>query len=179
MSKPVKNLIVESYNRRFADLEGAVMIDLRGIAANDNNALRHSLADKQIKITVVKNGLAKRAWDGTALANLTSLLKGSCAIVYGGESVVSITRELIAHAKDVNFQFKGALMEGQIFGPDQINELSRYPTRNEAQAQVIQVFLGPASQVVGAAIAAGNQIASILKTMEEKLENGEEIRKAG
>ncbi len=179
MSKPVKNLIVSSYARRFEGVDGGVLIDIRGIASNDNNSLRNSLADKQIRVTVVKNSLAKRAWDDTPLAGMTNLLEGSCAVAYGGESVVHIARELIDQAKTYDLEFKGALMEGQVFQADQVDALSKYPTRDEAQGQVIAVLLAPAAQVIGAAVAAGNQIASILKTIQEKLEGGEEIKKAG
>ena len=179
MSKPVKNLIVQSYGNRFAELDSAVMIDLRGIDANANNAMRNELAQKRIKITVVKNGLAKRAWADTPLQELIALLDGSCALAYGADSVVEVARELISQAKLVNLEFKGALMEGRVFGPDEVEQLSKYPTRDEAQGQVIQVLLGPASQVIGAAVSADNQIASILSSIEEKLEKGETIAKAG
>jgi len=179
MSKPVKNLIVESYRKRFSDLDGAVMIDMRGIASNQNNAMRHTLAQQQIRITVVKNGLAKRAWNNTPLANLSNLLEGSCAIAYGSDSVVNIARALIDQAKQIDLAFKGALMEGQIFKADQIEALSKYPTREEAQGQVIAIVLAPAGQILGAALSGGSQIASILKTIEETLEKGQAIKKAG
>ena len=178
MSKRVKNLIVDSYQRRFRELDGAVMIDLRGIAANDNNALRATLAEKQVRITVVKNGLAERAWVNTPMAGLVDLLEGSCAIAYG-ESVINVARDLIEQADQVKFKFKGALLDGQVFGPNEVKALSKYPTREEAQAQIIQVALGPAAQVIGAAVGAGSQIASIVKTIEEKLEKGETINRAG
>ena len=179
MSKPVKNMIVQSYGARFAELENAVMIDIRGIDANANNAMRNELAQKQIKITVIKNSLAKRAWADTPLQDLATLLDGPCAIVYGADSVVEVARELISKAKQVDLKFKGALMEGQMFGPDEVDRLSKYPTRDEAQGQVIQVLLGPASQVIGAAVSPGNQIASILSSIEDKLEKGEVIAKTG
>ena len=44
MSKPIKNLITESYRKRFADVDGGVVIDIRGVEANDNNRLRGSLS---------------------------------------------------------------------------------------------------------------------------------------
>ena len=180
MSKPVKNLIVESYKKKFADVDGTVLVDIRGVDANENNALRSTLAEKQVRITVVKNSLARRAFEGSALAKINDLLDGPCAMVYGGESVIDIARMLVQQAKQIEgLEFKGALMEGQRFGPDQIDALSKYPTREEAQAQVIQVILSPAGQVIGAATGAGSAIASILAAMQEKLENGEQIKKAG
>jgi large subunit ribosomal protein L10 len=93
--------------------------------------------------------------------------------------VINVARDLIEQANQVKFKFKGALLDGQVFGPNEVNALSKYPTREEAQAQIIQVALGPAAQVIGAAVGAGSQIASIVKTIEEKLEKGETINRAG
>ena len=67
MSKPVKNLIVDSYKKRFEGLTGGVLIDVRGIKSNETNELRAGLAKKQIKVTIVKNSLAKKAFEGGEL----------------------------------------------------------------------------------------------------------------
>ena len=53
MSKPVKEMIAAEYVRRFGDLEGALVIDIRGIEANENNALRLGLLEKDIRVTVI------------------------------------------------------------------------------------------------------------------------------
>lgn len=182
MSKPVKNLIVDSYKKRFDGLNGGVLVDVRGISSNDTNDLRAGLAQKQIKITIVKNSLAKKAFEGGELAPLGDLLDGPSAMVYPvseDASVVSVARELIEAAKKLKqLEFRGALMEGIVFGPSEIEALSKYPTKEEAQAQVVQILLSPAQNLVGSIVSPGKKIASILKAVQEKLENGEEIKKA-
>ena len=169
MSKPVKNLITKAYQRLFDGLDSAVVIDIRGVSAIDNTAFRGALARKQIRVTVVKNTLAKRAFAGTALEPINELLDGPAAMVYGGDSVVAVARELIESVKAVPaIEFKGALMEGQVFGADQVDALSKYPTRDEAQGQVIQLVLGPAGQAISAVTSAGAAIASILQAIIDK-----------
>ena len=180
MSKPVKHLLEESYRRKFADLDSAVLIDIRGIPSNDVNRLRSSLAEKQIKITIVKNSLARRMAKGTGLANLVALFDGPSAMVYGPEGAIVTSRELIRWAKELeNFNFKGALMEGTVFGVDQLDALSKYPTREEAQAQTVQLALSPGQQLVGSIVSPGRKIAALIKTIEEKMENNQPIKKAG
>lgn len=182
MSKPVKNLIVDSYKKRFEGLSGGVLIDIRGIKSNDTNELRANLAGKQMKITIVKNSLAKKAFEDGELAPLNDMLDGPSAVVYPvseDASVVGVARELIDTAKKLkDLEFRGALMEGIVFGPKEIEALSKYPTKDEAQAQVVQILLTPAQNLVGAVTGPGKKIASILKTVQEKLESGEEIKKA-
>ncbi len=182
MSKPIKNLIVETYKNRFEGISGGVLVDVRGVKSNDTNTLRADLAKKQIKITIVKNSLAKKAFEGGELAAMNDLIDGPSAMVYPVSeeaSVVSVARELIDAAKKLKeLEFRGALMEGIVFGPKEIEALSKYPTKDEAQAQVVQILLSPAQNLIGAATGPGKMIASILKTVQEKLEKGEEIKKA-
>ena len=183
MSKPVKNLITDQYKSLFGDVTGAVVVDIRGVDANTNNEIRAGLAEKQIKVTVVKNSLAKRAFAGGDLELIGEYLDGGSTLVYPvGEdaSVVSAARELIDWAKKVeNLTFKGAVMEGMTFGADEIKKLSEYPTKDEAQAQVVQLLLSPAQNLVSAVLAPGKNLAGCIKTIQEKLENGETIAKAG
>ena len=65
MSKQIKDMIVADYKRRFDGVGDALIIDIRGIEANENNDLRVDLLGKDIHITVLKNSLAKTAFEGT------------------------------------------------------------------------------------------------------------------
>ena len=183
MSKPVKNLIKEAYKRKFDGLTGAVVVDIRGVESNDNNRMRSALRSKQIKVTVVNNNLAKATFSGGEMELINEVLDGPSAMVYPTSedvSVVNVARELIDWSKELdNFEFKGAVMEGIVFGADEIKKLSEYPTKEEAQAKVVQVILTPAQNLVGAIKSPASNLASILKTIQEKLEDGEEIKKVG
>lgn len=177
MSKPVKNLIERTYRARFADVDSAVMIDLRGIPAVANSTLRSDLAKHEITITMVKNSLARRAWRETALEPLGDLLDGSCTVAVGG-TAVEMARLLLEHARTVNLTFRGALMEGELFGPDQIDALSKYPTRTEAQGQVLQTALSAGGQLISAVDGAGAQLMSILDALEERLKDDDAVEAA-
>lgn len=178
MSKPVKNLIINQYKERFEALDGAVVLDMRGIKSNDNNALRAALAAEGIRITVISNLLAKHAVRGTALETLESVFDGPCAMAYGAESVVDLARTLLARQKTLNvFTFKGAVLEGQLYGADEIEKLSKMPTREEAVAGVLGAALSAGSNLVGAALGPGSAVLGIISTIEEKLEKGESISK--
>jgi large subunit ribosomal protein L10 len=169
MSKPVKALITASYKSRFKDLDGAVVLSIRGISSNDTNGFRSKLASKKVKLTVVKNALAASAFKGSGLEELGKLLAGSCTIAYGGESVVQVAREVLEVFKDnKNVEIKAAIMDGTIFSGKQVEDLSKYPTRPEAQAQTVTFILSPAKNLAGAIVGPGRKIASIIKAIEEK-----------
>ena len=175
MSKPVKQLITADYQRRFAGVDEALLIDLRGIDANENNALRLDLAAKSIRVTVVKNSLARKAFAGTGLEPLSPALEG------GAESVVEVARALVEWARKVEeLELKAAVLDGELFeGEAGIKRLSAYPTRPEAQARIVQLMLVPAGNLVRAITSPGALVAGIIKEINDKLEKGETISKAG
>lgn len=179
MSKVVKEMIIDEYRKRFEGVEDAVIVDIRTLDANENSNLRTSLVEKDIRVTVIRNRLAKKAFDGTALASLDALLTGPTALVYGAETVVDVAREIVDWAKKIKkIELKGAVLDGELYaGKDGVEALSKFPTRAEAQAQVVQLVLSPAGNLVSAITSPGAEIVSILKTIEEKLEEGETIAK--
>ena len=181
MSKPIKNLIAKRYEKTLGDVDSAVLVDIRGIPSNDTNRMRAALKERGIRVMIVKNALAKKALEGTALQPISVLLEGPSAFVYGGESVVNVARELLSQAKELpNLDFKGAVMEGQVFQADQIEALSKYPTREEAIRKVAQLVLSPGRNLGGALLGAPGRIASLVKAIQEKLEEkGEAIEAAG
>ena len=178
MSKPVKSLILDMYRKNLGGINQAMLVDLRGITANDNNALRADLAKKQIRVTVLKNALARKVFSDTELAPLKDMIVGPSALIHGADSVVTIAREMMDWAKkNDKVQLKGAVLEGTVFGADQLAALSKYPTKAEAQAQVVSSVLSPGRKLVGSILSPGRKLASIIKAIEEKLEKGETIAK--
>ncbi len=181
MSKPVKNLITDQYRDLFGSMDGAILVDIRGVDSNTTNGFRAALGKKNVKITVVKNSLAKRAFGSGKLEPLGQWVEGSNTLIYPTDedtSIVSIARELLDWAKKIEkMQFKAAVMDGISFGPTELRKLSEYPTKEEAQAKVVTMLLSPGRNIAGAIKSPGSKIASILKTIEEKLEKGEAITK--
>ncbi|HRQ75154.1 MAG TPA: 50S ribosomal protein L10 [Phycisphaerales bacterium] len=177
MSKPVKEMIVSEYQKRFGDIDGALVLEIRSLPANDNNALRLGLLKKNIRVTVVKNTLARKAFAGTHLEAVSPALEGPSALAYGTDSVVNVARELVDWAKKVkDLVLKGAVLDGQYFeGEAGVKRLSDFPTKEEAQARVVSLILAPAGNVVRAATSPGSNILGIVKEIQERLEKGETI----
>lgn len=181
MSKPVKEMIERDYVSRIEGYDDAMLISIRGIGANDNNRIRGDLAKKDIRVTVMKNSLARRAMAGTGLEPLGKLLEGANALAYGSESVVNVAREIVELVKEFpGIELRGAVLDGQLFeGEEGVKALSKYPTRDEAIAKAVTLVVSPGRKLVGQVKGPGSNLAGIIKAIEEKLEKGETIAKAG
>ncbi|MFG0327153.1 MAG: 50S ribosomal protein L10 [Phycisphaerales bacterium JB037] len=180
MSRPVKDMMIRDFKDRLGDREDAMLINLRGISSNDTNAIRGTLRAKNIHVTVVRNNLARKAFEGTGLAALEPLLDGPNTMAYGAESVVEVAREIVDLVKKFpDIELRGAVLDGQLFeGEAGVKELSKFPTRDEAIAQVVTLILSPARKLMGQVKGPGGRVLGIVKTIEEKLEKGEAIAKA-
>lgn len=181
MSKFVKELMCRDYEDRLGGVENALVVSIRGVDANTNNRLRVELQQKDIRITVVRNNLARKTFADGPLAGLAPVLEGPSAIAYGAESVIDVARELVKWAKDVEqLELKGAILDGMLFeGADGVHRLSKFPTREEALAEAVTLVLSPAKKLVGQIGGPGGRLMGVVKAIEEKLENGETIAKVG
>jgi ribosomal protein L10 len=88
---------------------------------------------------------------------------------------------LVDWAKKIKeLELKGACLDGEYFeGQAGVKRLSTFPTRDEAQAKVVQLMLSPAGNLISAATSAGSNVMGIIKEIQERLEKGEEIAKVG
>ena len=169
MSKPVKELVRKELMKRLDGVSSLAVIGFTGLDAVSTNKVRSNLVKKDIHVTVVKNALAKQAFKELGLTSASELLEGPCAIAYGSDSVVSVVRALMELGKDSKaLTIKGAVMEGTIFREADIEALSKYPTRDEAIANLVAAVLSPGRKLAAAVLAPGSKLASILKTIEEK-----------
>lgn len=180
MSKVVKNMIARDYTKRMESSSDAMVISIRGMKAIATTKLRSKLAKDKVKVTVVRNSLARRGFKGTPLEGLGELLAGPSAMVYGG-SVVETARSIVAMLPDFpGLELKGAILDGNLFKGDAgVKELSKYPTKAEAISQVVTLVVSPGRKILGQIKGPGSSVAGIVKAIEAKLEKGEAIAKVG
>lgn len=169
MSKNVKSLLRKEIINRLDGVQDLAVVSVVGVDGVTNNRLRGELDQKGIRLLVVKNAMARQALAELKLEKAGELLTGPSALAFGGESVVDVVRELMDKAKAIpQLQVRGALMEGETFGPERVEELSKYPTRIEALGRLSAIATAPGSKLVGAVMGPGSVIAGLLKAIEEK-----------
>ena len=175
MSKFVKNLITRELTERFKGVEGVAVINPRGIDGHKTHALRRKLHATGLRMTVVKNNLARRATEGTKLQGFDKLLNGPSAVVYGQASIAAIARLLLDAKKDnEKIELRGAFFDGEIYvGDTGMEQVSKLPTREEAIANVLSAILGPGRKLAAALKGPGGTLGAVLKTIENNAKDKE------
>ncbi len=169
MSKVVKELVRQELVKRFDGMTSMAIVGFTGVDAVATSEIRKRLVSKGIRLTVIKNAIAKQAFETIGLEVAVKLLDGPCAIATGDDSVVEIIRELLEIGRETpELTVKAAVLEGDAFGPERIKELSAYPTRDEAIGRLVGCVTWPGARLGGCLVGPGRKIAALVKAIEEK-----------
>lgn len=173
MSKTVKDLLANDIASRLTDVENCLVANVIGLDANNTVQLRKRLREKDMHVMVIKNSMARRATEGTALAPAFEGLDGTAAVVWGGEDFVSLVKEVCELDKSAEydaFEARGGVMDGEQLSPEKVREISKWPSRLEQlsilSGQLTSPWTGLQSQMTGPA----GQLAS---QIEKKSKEGE------
>jgi large subunit ribosomal protein L10 len=172
MSKYVKGLLQSELQTRFANETDFMVLSTLGINGIDNNVMRGQLKTKGIRMSVVKNALMRRAMEGLGRTAAGTLFEsGPCTVVYGGDNVVDVAKEVLEWSKKVKaIAVRGAYVDGQVLDATAAEALSKMPTRIEMQGRIVSTALAPGANVAGAILSPGSTIAGCVKSLIEKLE---------
>lgn len=174
MSKYVKQLLTEDIRKRLDGVDGCVIGDVIGMDANTTCAFRKRLREKDIYVLVVRNSLARRATEGTQLAPGFEGLEGTNAVIWGSEDFVSLAKEVEQIRKEKEFEkfeTHGGVMDGEPLTPERVEEISKWPNREEQLSILVGQILGPGSQLAAQIVGPGSALASQVK---QKAEGGED-----
>jgi large subunit ribosomal protein L10 len=171
MSKFVKELVTRDFKARLDGVADAVAVSTVGMDAVTTGVLRTELAKKGIQMLVVKNSLARRATVGTGLANLFQEAKGQIAVCWGSTDFVALVKEVVQLDKNTDkfskFKAEGGVLDGEALDPAKLEEVSKWPSREEQISELLGQILGPGSQLAAAILGPGATLASQVKQKGE------------
>lgn len=176
MSKFVKQLMTDDLVSKWDGVEELMLVNVVGMEANETVALRKRLREKDISLMVIKNSLARRATEGTGLAPAFEGAKGSQAVVWGSEDVVSLAKEVISIAEGDEFEkFEptGGVLDGAKLSPADVKAVSKWPSRTEMLSTISGQLLGPAMTLSAQLLGPAKMVASQVKQKSEE-EGGDE-----
>lgn len=168
MSKYVKELMMGQLQRELDGAKSVLILDLKGLDAISENKLRLDLRKKQIRIRTLKNTLAKRVFGEMGMNGLDQYLSGPSVAIWGGAGVAELAKEISDQVKKLKKPaIKGGAVDGVVIGPDQVEEITKLPSREALIARVVGLALAPAQRIVSLANAPSAALASQIQTISE------------
>lgn len=144
-----KKEIVVAVNKAASSAFSAVVADYRGLTVVQLTKLRSQAREQGVYLRVVRNTLARRAFEGTEFAILSDSLIGPSIIGLSmSENDMGAAARLFKDfAKDnAKLEVKTAAYDGKLFGPADIDVLAKLPNREQALTMLASVLQAPVSK---------------------------------
>jgi large subunit ribosomal protein L10 len=169
MSKYVKELMMDQLK---SDLDGnrsLLIVDLKDLDAIAEHGFRRDLRKKSIRLRVLKNSLARRVFSDMGMDGLSKYLEGPSAVVWGGEGPSELAKEITTQFKALKKpQIKGGAVDGLIVGPEQVEDITKLPSREVLIGQVLSLVLGPAQQVLSLLSSSASTVIGQLEALAKR-----------
>ena len=171
MSRFIKEHIITELEDQLRDRGEVLVVDMSKLTGVDANRLRVELGQSNIETLGVKNSLARLAASRVGLEALNSILEGPSTLVWGGDDVVALSRQITKWAKELTaLEIKGAAVEGQALYAAAVDKLSKSPGRPELLSKIAGLILSPGGNIAGALLGTGGTIAGQVKSHSEREE---------
>lgn len=176
MSKKIKELELNALRKTFVGVKSFVILEPVKLDSATEHEFRKKLREKKVSVKLVKNTLVKKVFTENgiqvdAFSGPTLLIWGTDSIKELANAVDGLMKELRKDPKaPAKFKEKTAVADGEVVT---LEEAKKRPTRAEAIGGVLAALLGPGSAVAGCLTGPANNIAGILKAIEDKGASGE------
>ena len=168
MSKYVKEMMMDQLRLDLGDTRSLLILDLKGLDAIAEHQFRRDLRKKSIRVRALKNSLARRVFSDVGLDGLSKYLEGPSVLVWGGEGVGELAKEVSSQVKTLKKpEIKGGVVDGLVIGPAQVDEITKLPSREQLIGRVVSLALAPVQRILSLANAPAGSLMSQLQTMSE------------
>lgn len=152
---PAKEDAVAALREEFSGYDGYIFTDYRGMTVEQITTIRKSLRKDDAAYRVVKNRYAKIALKDLEKSGAEDQMVGPTAVaLVKGDTANVVAKVLFGAAKDgVNIQVKGALLGNELLTAEQIEEISKLPTKLELIASLMGTMKAPIQKLAATLLA--------------------------
>jgi len=149
MSKRLKRLMAEELKGRVAEHDSCVIVGVGPLTVENATELRSELRDKGVRLTMIKNRVARHAladigWDGVG-----ELLSGPSALAYGEGGALAASKVLVDWEKKAPeaILIQGGLLEGRVLDKSAVRQLATIPDKPVLYSMLAAAVAAPVTQV--------------------------------
>ncbi|MBF6618631.1 MAG: 50S ribosomal protein L10 [Patulibacter sp.] len=177
MNREQKTAAVAEIVENIQASDAVLAVDYRGLTVTQAAELRSALRDNNATLAVAKNTLTGRAITevGESAEGLREFLAGPTALTFVKGDVAATAKAITTFAKangDLP-TFKGGILEGQALSVDEIQAISKLPSRDVLYGQLVGVVAAPITGLARGLNALIGGLAIALSGVQEKKESGE------
>jgi len=139
-----KQSVVSEVNQVAAQAHSVIAAEYQGLSVGEMTELRVKARESNVQMRVVKNTLARRAFDGTDYACMNDALEGQMVYAFSMEEPGGAARVIKDYAKDnEKLVVKLVAFGGELLEPSEIKRLASLPTYDQAISMLMAVMKAP------------------------------------
>ena len=169
ISKQQKEELVEQYKTWLAESDGLVLTQYHNLSVKDISDLRRNVRESGGEFHIVKNRLAKRAFEESGREWKEGVFTGPTALGISYENPSGLAKALKEFAKEHGtIEIKSGYLDERLVTVEEINALADLPAMPEMRAKLLSTISAPASKLVRTLAEPGRQLAAVLKSYSEQ-----------
>ncbi len=166
-----KDSDIEILQRDFQESPHALLIGFQGITVADDEQLRRDLRAANLTYRVVKNTLAIRAAQGTAMEQVKDNFKGMTAVALSKNDPVALAKVMSKWVKEKPvLSFKAAVVEGNAIDVKDVEALSNLPSKEELISKMMFVINSGAQRLAVVTSAVARNLAIVIDQVRAQKE---------
>jgi large subunit ribosomal protein L10 len=142
VSRADRQQAIDTLHQEFDGVRNAYLVEFAGLRVDQVNDLRRRVRQASGRYRVVKNRLAIRAAEGTALSGQEKLFDGPTAVAYSPDPV-ALAKVLAEFQKSAPIKVKGIVLEGRALPATALNGIVTMPPRPELIARFAGMLRSP------------------------------------
>jgi large subunit ribosomal protein L10 len=164
LSKEKKEQLQAQYQTWIEESQAVVLTEYTGLTMSMIDDLRAKVREAGGEFHVIKNTLAKRAFDAAGFTAPEEYWIGSTAFGIAFEDAPGIAKVIKDFGKDAPMvKIKGGLMDGELVSPEMVMALADLPPLPVVRGQLLGVISAPASKLARIIAEPGRSLAQVLK----------------
>jgi len=169
-SKAQKQKDLDALTEQFKDAKAAMIVGFQKMTVAKDQELRNQLREAGVSYEVVKNTLARRASEGTALEAAAEHFKGVTAVALSTGDPVGLSKAIAKFSKanpDI-FTFKAGVVEGKVVALNEVEAIATLPSKEELIAKIMFLINCQAQRLATVISAVPRNLAVVVKQVSEQ-----------
>ena len=171
-TKEQKQKDLEALTEQFKKAKAAMLVGFSGLTVAKDLELRNQLREAGISYAVVKNTLARKAAEGTALELAKDQFKGVTAVALSAGDPVNLSKAISKFTKanpDI-FTFKVGVVEGKVVALRDVEAIASLPSRDELISKIMFLINAQAQRLATVTNAFARNLAVVTEQVRAQKE---------
>jgi large subunit ribosomal protein L10 len=169
LTRKEKEQVLAQYTEWLEKSQAVVLVEYTGLKVKDLDAIRAKIRDTGGEFHVLKNTLARKAFDARGMSISDALLEKSTAVAFAFSDAAGTTKALTEATKGLEaVKVKGGFLDKQALDAAQVKALADMPPLPVVRAQLLGVLQAPAGKLVRTIAEPARSLASVFRAYADK-----------